>query len=217
MKFEFSPKGVRASDEEMLADIVSVAKALGRDTLAYNEYSDAGKYGADTVRRRFGSWNNAIKRAGLKILKIHGIPDEQLFENLQEIWIRLGRQPSRDALKRSNSKFGSATYEARFGTWNKALMAFVAWANKDGAKMPAHQSRDRTPQAAPRSINLRLRFLVMKRDDFKCQSCGHSPATHPNTVLHIDHIQPWSKGGSTDLKNLQTLCSNCNLGKGDVI
>ena len=67
-----------------------------------------------------------------------------------------------------------------------------------------------------RDINLRLRFLVLKRDNFKCCICGRSPATTSNLELHVDHIQPYSKGGETVLENLQTLCSDCNLGKSDL-
>lgn len=66
-----------------------------------------------------------------------------------------------------------------------------------------------------RNVNLRLRFRVMQRDNFKCCICGASPAKDPSVVLHVDHIIPWSKGGKTELDNLQTLCSNCNYGKSD--
>ena len=78
----------------------------------------------------------------------------------------------------------------------------------NSATQPVHKTK--------RDINLRLRFLVMKRDDFKCCMCGRSPATTPGLELHIDHIVPWSKGGETVIGNLQTLCSDCNLGKSDL-
>lgn len=32
--------------------------------------------------------------------------------------------------------------------------------------------------------------------------------------MHIDHIYPWSMGGSNDPLNLVALCDRCNLGKG---
>ena len=69
----------------------------------------------------------------------------------------------------------------------------------------------------PRDINDRLRFKVLKRDNFKCVCCGKSPAIDSNVQLHVDHIIPWSKGGETVMENLQTLCSKCNLGKSNVL
>ena len=68
-----------------------------------------------------------------------------------------------------------------------------------------------------RDINLRLRFRVLQRDNFKCCACGASPAKDASVELHVDHILPWSKGGETVFENLQTLCSKCNLGKSDMV
>lgn len=56
-----------------------------------------------------------------------------------------------------------------------------------------------------------LRYDVLKRDDFKCVLCGFS--AQDGVKLHVDHIFPISKGGKTEMKNLRTLCSNCNHGK----
>ena len=47
--------------------------------------------------------------------------------------------------------------------------------------------------------------------------CGRSPAKDMNIELHVDHIMPYSKGGETVIENLQTLCSDCNLGKSNLI
>lgn len=62
----------------------------------------------------------------------------------------------------------------------------------------------------------RMRFLVMRRDDFRCKKCGRSPATDKGIVLHVDHDKAWAKGGETVIENLQTLCSVCNIGKSDL-
>ncbi|MBI3319102.1 MAG: HNH endonuclease [Candidatus Omnitrophica bacterium] len=64
-----------------------------------------------------------------------------------------------------------------------------------------------------REISLTLRYAILKRDGFRCVKCGGSPATQPGVQLHIDHVQPWTKGGVTSQENLQTLCEECNLGK----
>ena len=72
-----------------------------------------------------------------------------------------------------------------------------------------------TQKCKSRVISDKLRYQVLKRDNFKCCACGASPAKNPAVELHIDHILPWSKGGETTLENLQTLCSKCNIGKSD--
>ncbi len=69
--------------------------------------------------------------------------------------------------------------------------------------------------SSTRNIFDKLRYKVLKRDNFKCCTCGASPAKDPGVELHVDHIVPWSKGVETTLENLQTLCSRCNIGKSD--
>ncbi|MFA5362386.1 MAG: hypothetical protein WC335_03945 [Candidatus Omnitrophota bacterium] len=60
--------------------------------------------------------------------------EEALFENLANIWQQLGRQPVGKDLDKAkaagNSKFSLGTYEKRFGSWNKALQAFIDYINE---------------------------------------------------------------------------------------
>ena len=74
-----------------------------------------------------------------------------------------------------------------------------------------------TEKKTSRKISDKLRYQVLKRDNYKCCICGASPAKDPTIELHIDHIIPWSKGGESVEENLQTLCSRCNLGKSDLM
>ena len=82
------------------------------------------------------------------------------------------------------------------------------------SKKPSQQLPNK--HETKREINDRLRFRIMKRDNFKCKYCGRSPAINPKIILHVDHIIPWSKGGETTFENLQTLCSKCNIGKSNL-
>ncbi len=57
-----------------------------------------------------------------------------------------------------------------------------------------------------------VKMLVWDRDRGMCAKCGSTEE------LHFDHIIPFSKGGSSlDPKNIQVLCSKCNMAKGDRI
>lgn len=62
-----------------------------------------------------------------------------------------------------------------------------------------------------RAIPLGLRYKVLKKDAFKCVACGRN--ANDGAKLHIDHKTPFSLGGLTELNNLQTLCSDCNISK----
>ena len=55
-----------------------------------------------------------------------------------------------------------------------------------------------------------LRHLCFVRDKYKCRECG---ASNKESVLEVDHIIPFSKGGLTELDNLQILCKKCNRSK----
>ncbi|SRR6266567_1493379 len=55
-----------------------------------------------------------------------------------------------------------------------------------------------------------LRFLVLKAAGGRCQLCGILAKERP---LDVDHIIPRSRGGKTELANLQALCSKCNRSK----
>jgi 5-methylcytosine-specific restriction endonuclease McrA len=64
-----------------------------------------------------------------------------------------------------------------------------------------------------RKPHAQRRFRILKRDKFTCQYCGRKA---PFVTLHVDHIIPSSKGGTSEDQNLTTACQDCNLGKSDI-
>lgn len=89
--------------------------------------------------------------------------------------------------------------------------------NKESAAIQYDDTLTAVIHRTQRSPSMKLRFDILRRDNFKCCACGASPAKDPAVELHVDHIIPWSKGGETTMDNLQTLCSKCNFGKGNAI
>lgn len=53
------------------------------------------------------------------------------------------------------------------------------------------------------------RKLVYDRDGRTCRLCGDT------SNLEIDHIVPWSAGGSDASMNLRVLCHDCNQDRGN--
>lgn len=223
MKFELDNHNRNIPDETLIADLKRVANDLDRSP-TIDEYNERGAYHATTITRRFGNWFKALEIAGLESTRSPlNISEEQLFKNIEEVWLRLGRQPRYQEIQKPLSKYSAGTYDNRFGSFRKALEAFVSYMNKEEAISPEEviknlsiESESIAKHKTKRDINWRLRFLVMRRDNFKCQNCGRSPATDQSIILHVDHIKAWANSGETVLENLQTLCSKCNIGKSDL-
>lgn len=53
---------------------------------------------------------------------------------------------------------------------------------------------------------------VYMRDDHRCQYCGKK---RPARELTFDHVQPKSRGGNTNWKNIVSACKPCNRKKAD--
>lgn len=227
MKFELQPFHRNVPDKDLFEDLRRVAKVLDKQSVTMSEYDKDGKYHPSTLVRRFGSWFAALEKAGLQRTRELGVSEEEYFHNIERLWRLLGRQPRYSEVCKPLSKYCAGAYARRFGGWRNALEAFINFVNKEAKESDlnsdkmlcqadirqndkiVHHKTSRTP-------SWRLRFLVMRRDNFRCQHCGRSPASEVGVRLHIDHINPWSKGGETIMDNLKTLCKRCNIGKSDL-
>ena len=222
MRFELDEYNRNAPDGELIADLQRLASELGKRSVTRADQDAKGRFHSITFIRRFGTWFDALERAGLEKTRTPmNVPEEELFKNLEEIWIRLGRQPRYAEILKPVSRYNVGTYENRFGGWRNALQAFVAYIKAGDNSSPEadvekQEIGQELKQRGSRNINWRLRFVVMRRDNFKCRACGRSPATDPTITLDVDHVKARSKGGPTILENLQTLCTKCNIGKSDL-
>lgn len=68
------------------------------------------------------------------------------------------------------------------------------------------------PQRARPTFNQKDKEHLYASQKGKCNGCG---TKFPLRNLTIDHIKPFSKGGSDKPSNLQLLCGSCNSAKGN--
>ena len=210
----------------IIADIQRVATMLGITKLTRQQYDRYGEYSEAPIYRHFGRWKAAVAAAKLEPGWNYEISDEELFDNLERVWRHLGRQPTINEMMPPLSRYSGGTYANRFDGYRKALEAFVAAIDarspscSDEVPEPVQTTGVAgAPQAkrrGSRTVNWRLRFLTLRRDGFRCRTCGRSPANEPGVELEVDHVVPWSDGGETELKNLQSLCQKCNGGKSNL-
>jgi hypothetical protein len=234
-----------ATPQLLLAELENLAQQDRTGILTFDRYRKlGGSYSIGTFQKHFGSWRAAVEKIGRLYGHIGKYSNEELFDEIQRLWEMYGRQPTYKDMNRDGS-ISSKAFQNRFGTWIRAIYAFCEDRSPNNENIedenpPIIDSRtsieeEPIEQAAiqsdksisehsetiildtPRSPSLRLRFQVMKRDNFRCVRCGRSPANHLGLELEIDHNTPYSQGGPTVLDNLRTLCKDCNRGKSNIM
>lgn len=112
----------RYSDEELLEQLRELAEGLGREPLISDvkEADDLPSF--QTYIKRFGSWIDAKRKAGVK----RGVPhqqrysDEELLDVLRQLKAELGRKPRVQDLRNRDDYPADNTYRRRFGSWPEA-------------------------------------------------------------------------------------------------
>jgi 5-methylcytosine-specific restriction endonuclease McrA len=209
------------SDSGALAELRRVAALVDRPVLRRCDFDRASLLTSDRIGRRFGTWGDALARAGLAhrysgVVITEGMrtkPSLRLTD--RQMLDRLRRSATRDGIVTQlavRRKFGlsDTAFRHRFGSWKTAVWKAGLHLSANAACGPR---RKRTAEEK-HQVSIKLRFAVLKRDDYRCVLCGDSPAISKGTTLEVDHIHPFSQGGKTTEDNLRTLCRRCNQGKG---
>ncbi|MCX6702369.1 MAG: HNH endonuclease [Candidatus Wolfebacteria bacterium] len=153
--------------------------------------------------------------------RIDVISDDKLFSEMERVWKRLGHRPSRTEWEASNPTISYITYRRHFGGWVNACIRFIEFKmgisiTESPIILDYNNGSQKIRSEKKRDIPLKLRLKILDRDNYTCVLCGRTPALLPGLSLHVDHRIPFSKDGKTEFNNLQTLCVDCNLGKGNL-
>lgn len=216
------------SKDDLIAELKRVHALVGKPYLTTDDFNRHSMTSEDAIRIRFGSFHKGLEVAGVPgspYDHARRLTDSECFENLAAVWTQFGRAPKYREMFEPPSTIQGKTYVGRWGTWRRTVIAFVEWANSEGELGDTSEADQPTTGSKPvmekprteadcREARPGLRFRVFMRDRFRYVACGRSPAMHLNIELHADHILAVANGGKTNLDNLQTLCQDCNLGKG---
>jgi hypothetical protein len=215
--FRLDAKITRVTNQQTLDSLSAFAKLNGSRPFTRQDYDswEDKRCNPATVSRRFGSWRRALAQIGVEIgVRPREYSARELMDNLELVWRELGRPPGQGVVARRGFRISAHAYRRRWGTLRKACVLLARFKNGEiSEKQLLGSDTPRTRVKEPRSaLALKVRWEVLKRDDYKCVKCGRRP---PDVELQVDHIQPRSRGGKDDPSNLQTLCLPCNQGKKD--
>ena len=205
----------RYTRAEVIDAIQRTAEELGQPPTC-DEMRATGDCSPETAQRLFGSWNTALRAAGLTPRLRSAIPTDELLAAVDDLAEQLGRVP-RWADNRREGQFSVGTYQDRFGSWRNALDA----AGYDAPSTRQHRwgsTPDGSPSYGPNWTSQRRRAL--ERDGYECQDerCELTEAAHLERYgqgLEVHHLQPLRTFRDGDqlnheranrLENLITLC-----------
>lgn len=210
------------SEEDIISELQRISETTGKRTVSKKDIDQYGKLSYAVVNKKFGSLRAALQASGLEHSRFMKATESELINIVLRVWedtlATKGRRPYRTDLKVELYGVSSDTVVRRFGSWKKALLsAYEAVGSPESHDATPNDVLDsktesRSEPRVSRSISLRKRFFVLKRDEFCCQLCGASGA---GIKLEVDHRLAVAKGGSDRLDNLWTLCFDCNRGKRD--
>lgn len=219
------------SDQEIIIEIKRIGEIISpRPVTGESIKIHSSIITNEVVARRFGSFKEGIKAAGLVASRLgNRYTEEDYFENMLTVWTHYGRAPKHGEMDKPPSRITSGAYEQRFKKWSLARLAFVEKMNSEEegneilsieeklSEIPIDSNKAIENNIEQRKVRLSLRYAVLVRDNFRCVICGRSPAVNIGCELHVDHIIPLARGGKNENTNLRSLCAECNLGKGSTL
>jgi len=86
-----------------------------------NMMDERGAYSAACVRKRFGSWGEALQSIGLTPNKRYDVTQAEVREDIRDVAATLNRTPTSPEY-RDIGEFTVTRAQKLFGSWNKALL-----------------------------------------------------------------------------------------------
>lgn len=202
--------------EELLSALSDLADEVDRTPTA-GECQTQCRYSLKAYQTEFGTWNEALRAAGLEINRQATVTDIELIRHLRWFANQQGGVPT-VPLMDEEGPHGATTYVVRFGSWPEALLA----AGLDPERLP--QVTTDTWDGRYYGPNWKeQRRKARERDNYRCQDCGDTNEEHLDEYgasLPVHHRQkfisfaPFESRADYEeanaLSNLITFCHICH-------
>lgn len=141
--------GQAYTEEELLSELRDLADEFGRSPGAV-EVREQSDISIKTLSNRFGSFNNALRAAGLSVTKPRNeVPKysrEQLLEYIREFTAKQLKPPTVTEMDDAEGVPNANTYQRRFGSWGRAKRLAIR-GDRDADE---DEKSDDDPAAEPR-------------------------------------------------------------------
>jgi len=215
-EFRLDAKVTHITDKEIVDSLRAFAQRSNLrpfTTKEYDQWKDRVCHSC-SISERFGSWRRALALIGIETgVRSRRYSPQELMDNLELVWRELGRPPGQPSIAKHGFRISANPYQRQWGSLHKACILFARF--KSGEISEQQLLGSVASKQARGALPLKIRWDVLKRDNYRCVKCGRSPSVDHKVRLEVDHKHPVAKNGENDIENLQTLCWECNQGKKD--
>lgn len=182
------------TDEEMLGELQRLEEELD-ETPSINDMNEFGEYASHQYQHRFGTWNDAVREAGLTPNQARKIPTDELLNEITRLARKLGQTPTKNEMDELGEYYGRS-YRLRFGSWNEAVQQAGLEPNQ---RIPEPEFRDQ-PDLCPLCNSCptdgldfhHWRYGENKAGCYLCRNChdkihagGARPEEDPDWLLSV--------------------------------
>jgi hypothetical protein len=115
------PYARNTPEAELLADLTRVARLLNSRSLTQAMYRQHGQFSPVTMFKRFGTWNAALKRAGLKASRNFNVPAKLVINDIRRVARRLKVTTLSGTQYVAHGRYCLPVIYRHFGNWQKAV------------------------------------------------------------------------------------------------
>ena len=106
---------------------------------SWRDFNKVSNISASAIKLHFGSWKKALESLNIHLqkngMKLSPRPyapqriysDQDLFNEMERIWKKVGQRPSRIEWEFSEPKISIGAYKKRFGSWTAASLKFIEY------------------------------------------------------------------------------------------
>lgn len=207
------------SDKQLLEELNRIAEEYCPEkpnSFKHKTFVEHGKYSSSVYRSRFGIFNNAMKKAGLKPRNKSQVEAKFLVDEIKRVSRDFcdGKRPTQRDINKY-SKFSNVTYYNKFNSWNQAIKkaGFDVYTQPSGENNPTWKDGYRNYYGPSWRSQRRGAWA---RDEYRCQVCfkSENEMNFRPDVHHIIPVRKWcveeEHEEMNDLDNLICLCKSCH-------
>jgi hypothetical protein len=216
--FSLSKRRFTKTEKDVKLSIERFSQAFPiekRNSTTYAKWSNKS-VSLDTITRMFGSFEKACYKFSIEISgKKDRYTDDELLSFFEELWRWRKQVPSVLDFKKYGNESGkylsSETIRRRFGDYKKFCKNFSDYKLNLITKKELLEISSPDKLRKPISDSIRHKLIYAAKS--RCSLCGKSAKIDKSIHLEIDHVTPFSKGGTNQIENLRVLCNLCNRGR----